>query len=98
MQSKKMTPEEQADLNERVKSFNAKLIPILGEFKLGLGARAFLTEDGRIAAHPQVFDDSAAFEKKEATPVPDETKPIEEQPAPVPAEPTSEAPSAPTAA
>ena len=67
---KEMTKEEQEafakDLEVRVKGFNEKMIPLLKEFKLGLGASAFLLPDGRIAARPQLFDDSKSFEKSEA--------------------------------
>lgn len=45
------------DLNNRVKAFNAELIPLLGKYNLGLGAVAFLMPDGRVGAKPQLFDD-----------------------------------------
>lgn len=51
-----------ADLEVRVKGFNEELIPLLGKYKVGLGAVAFLTPDGSVAARPQLFDDK----KKEA--------------------------------
>lgn len=53
------------ELQERVEGFNEKLIPILKEFRLGLGGEAFITSDGRIAGKPTVFDDSKSYEKKE---------------------------------
>lgn len=53
-----------ADLKNRAKGFNDELIPLLGKYKLGLGATPFLTPDGRIAARPQVFDDSKQPEAK----------------------------------
>lgn len=46
------------DLRKRVESFNADLIPLLGNYKVGLGAQVFVTTDGRIGARPTVFDDS----------------------------------------
>lgn len=45
------------DLMRRVKEFNGKLIPLLGEYKLALGATPFITPDGRIAAKPQLFEE-----------------------------------------
>jgi hypothetical protein len=60
---------EQAEaekLQKDVEGFNAKLIPILGEFNLGLGASAFLTPDGKIGARPTLFRAPAAPEKKVA--------------------------------
>jgi len=60
MEEVQITPEAQEELNNRVKACNEKLIPLLGEFKLGLGAVPFVTADGRIAARPQVFDDQKA--------------------------------------
>ena len=44
------------DLEERVKGFNAELLPKLGKFKLGLGAVPFFLPDGKVAARPQLFD------------------------------------------
>lgn len=63
-----------SDLNKRVEGFNAELIPLLGKFKLGLGATAGLTPDGRIFARPQLFDDT----KKEEEAEPEATAPAEE--------------------
>ena len=60
-----MDKEKQEDLNNRVKGFNEKLIPLLAEFKLGLGAIPLILNDGRIAAKPQIFDDSKVEEKVE---------------------------------
>ena len=51
------------DLQKRATAFNEELIPLLGKYKLGLGAMAFMLPDGRIGARPQLFDDS---EKKPA--------------------------------
>lgn len=47
----------QEDLQKRVESFNGDLIPLLGKYELGLSAIPFITNDGRIAAKPNVFDD-----------------------------------------
>lgn len=73
---------DQAELQKRVEGFNAKLIPLLKEFKLGLGATAGLTPDGRVFARPQLFDDSQA---KEEAPAPAPTE------APAPAAPEAPA-------
>jgi hypothetical protein len=53
------------ELESRIKGFNEKLIPILAEFKLGLGAVPVILPDGRIAARPHVFDDSKKAETVE---------------------------------
>lgn len=81
------TIEVQKELEVRVKSFNEKLIPLLGEFQLGLGATPFLTEDGRIAARPSLFDDPKKVEPKTA-----ETKPEVFDSEPVNAEKVAETP------
>lgn len=73
--NEQLTAEQQADLNKRVEDFNAKLIPLLAEFKLGLGATAGLTPDGRVFARPQLFDDS---KKEEAAPAPETPAPVAE--------------------
>ena len=63
------TPEAEAkELQGRVEAFNAELIPLLGKYKLGLGATAGLTPDGRVFARPQLFDDSKKEESAEAAP------------------------------
>jgi len=59
------TPDSE-DLEKRIKAFNEKFIPLLKEFKLGLGATPFITNDGRVGARPTVFDDT----KKEEKPIP----------------------------
>jgi len=66
------TPEQKAqleDLNKRVKAFNAELIPLLGKYKLGLGAVPAITRDGRVVAGLQIVDDS---KPKELPKEPDE--------------------------
>ena len=55
------------ELPERVKQFNAELIPLLGKYKLGLGAIPLILPDGRIAAKPQLFEDKVE-EKSEPAP------------------------------
>lgn len=72
-----------AELNTRVKAFNEELIPLLGKHKLGLGAVAFITTDGRVGARPNVFDDHPA-----KAPAPENTPADNAQsdaPAPTPA-------------
>lgn len=56
----------QKDLADRIKHFNEELIPLLGKYRVGLGASAFLLPDGRIGAKPVLVDDSKAAEKAEA--------------------------------
>lgn len=63
MTEKKKSEEAVLPLDERVKGFNADLIPLLGKWKLGLGAQPMLTDDGRIAARPAMFDDSKPKEE-----------------------------------
>lgn len=53
------------DLQKRVEGFNSELIPLLGKYRLGLGATANLTPDGRVFARPQLFDDT---KKEEVAP------------------------------
>jgi len=60
--------QEQLDaeqLQKDVEGFNAKLIPLLGEFNVGLGATAFITPDGRIGARPTLFRAPAQEKKPE---------------------------------
>jgi len=47
-----------ADLNKRVAAFNAELLPLLGKYKLGLGAKPVITADGKIIAQPVIFNDT----------------------------------------
>lgn len=54
-----MTPEDkQKDLETRVKAFNEELIPLLGKYKVGLGAIPFIAPNGTLAARPNLFDDN----------------------------------------
>ena len=62
-QPKPLTPEEQKDLEKRVKAFNGEMIPLLEKYKLGLGSTAGLTKDGRIHSQPIIFDDSKENQK-----------------------------------
>lgn len=64
--------ETNKELQERVEAFNKEFIPLLGKYKLGLGAVPFIAADGKVMAKPQLFDDSkevAAEEKVESEPV-----------------------------
>jgi len=54
-------PAQKDDLQARMEGFNAKLIPILKEFELGLSAEAFI-EKGKTLARPIVFNDRKAPE------------------------------------
>ena len=55
---------EESDFQNRVKSFNAELLSLLKKYQLSLGATAFLTQDGRITAIPQVFPDNKKAESE----------------------------------
>jgi hypothetical protein len=59
-----MEENKASDLEARVKGFNEKLIPLLAEFKLGLGAIPLILGDGRVAARPHLFDDTKKEEPK----------------------------------
>lgn len=72
------------DLQKRVEGFNAELIPLLGKYRLGLGATANLTPDGRVFARPQLFDDTKKEEAVVSADAPAAT-PAPETPAPTPA-------------
>ena len=53
-----MTDKEKLeDFEKRRKGFNEKLLPILKEFKLILGAIPFINNDGRIGATAHVFNE-----------------------------------------
>jgi hypothetical protein len=43
---------KEADLQERIDSFNRELRPILGKYELGLTAMAFITPEGKVKANP----------------------------------------------
>lgn len=59
--NKPQTEEEaqavQEDLQNRVKAFNAELIPLLGKHELALGAVPLILPNGTLAARPQLFND-----------------------------------------
>lgn len=63
------TPEEIADLQSRVQSFNEELIPLLGKYHLGLTARAIISPEGLILAQPHLFNDPPKTDKEPATKV-----------------------------
>lgn len=74
------TPES-IDLGKRVKEFNAELIPLLGKYKVGLGAEPFILPDGRVGAKPTLFDDSKKEKEdvsKVETPSPKKENDLEE--------------------
>lgn len=48
------------ELKSRVKEFQGELIPLLGKYKIGIGAQPFVAPDGRLLAKPTFFDDSAS--------------------------------------
>lgn len=52
----------QNDIMKRAQAFNEKLLPLLDEYKIGLGAQVFITPDGRLGARPTLFDDTKAKE------------------------------------
>jgi len=70
MTQEKTKEESSADVQERIKQFNAELIESLGKYKLGLGAQPVLVPSKDmplgyvISAKPILFDDSK--EKKQA--------------------------------
>lgn len=45
-------------LQKRVSEFEPEFRTLLGKYNLGLGARASITQDGRIEAQPVFFDAS----------------------------------------
>jgi len=57
------TPKD--DLETRVGAFNEKLKVLLGEYNLALSAVAHITQDGRIAATPQLVDGDAIKKARE---------------------------------
>lgn len=60
-----------SELQSRIESFNAELIPLLGKYELGLGSSAFITPEGTISSRPIVVDmrgkTAAAPEQPEST-------------------------------
>lgn len=53
----------QEDLDNRVKEFNAELIPLLGKHKLALGAIPLILPNGTLAAKPQLINDDKPEEE-----------------------------------
>lgn len=74
------------DLKNRVQAFNDKLIPLLAEFKLALGATAYLSPEGTIQAMPQVFDDSKVVAPEN---VPTDNSQVDAPATPVPPKPAN---------
>lgn len=63
----KAQAEKDAEFQKRIQDFNAELIPLLKKYHLGVGASAFLTPDGRVAAGPRLYDDTVPV-KDDAAP------------------------------
>lgn len=62
MAEDKKVQEKAEDLQKRVKGLNEELIPLLGKYKLALGAIPFFAQTDQgyfvVIAKPQWFDDS----------------------------------------
>lgn len=69
---------EAKGLQLRVQGFQGELIPLLGKYKVGLGAQAYIVSDGRIAARPIIFDDSKPKTTPDENTDTPETAPINE--------------------
>ena len=54
--NKVRTPEEEAELNDRLSNFNNELRSLLGKYNLAIGAVPFLRPDGGISAKAQVVE------------------------------------------
>lgn len=50
-----MSEEEQKDLESRVEEYNKENVPLLLKYEVGLGASAFVKQDGTIGARPVLF-------------------------------------------
>jgi hypothetical protein len=74
---KELLEEKQKDLQKRVEGFNGEMIKLLGKYKLSLGAVALISNDGRILARPQLFDDS---KPKQSQPGQKQAEPKKEEP------------------
>ena len=55
-QPKELTKEQQEEMQERVKGFNADYVAIVEKWKLVWGSRAILTPDGRISSMSALID------------------------------------------
>ena len=53
---------ERFNLESRIERFNKELIGLLGKYKLGLGATAFI-ENGKVLARPFVVDEPKKVEE-----------------------------------
>ena len=68
MSNKKTEEQSKAELQARIKGFNEELMPLLGKYKLGLGAQPVLLPSKElalgyvVAAKPILFDDSKPVE------------------------------------
>ena len=51
-EQKQMSEAEQAELADRTQKFQQELGVLLGKYKLGLGAQAFLLPNGTVSAKP----------------------------------------------
>jgi len=63
-----LTPEDEVDTKRRLQAFNAEMMPLLKKYKLGIGATASITADGRVVAKPLLFDDSRSKNQVENKP------------------------------
>lgn len=52
MQEVTEMPKKEADLDERIQSFNNDVKPLLAKYELGIAAIPRIVEDGRIVADP----------------------------------------------
>lgn len=68
-EDQKVAEERAKDLEKRIQAFNEKLLPLLGEYDLGLGAEPLYarTPQGHYVtvARPTLFDVSKPAEKEE---------------------------------
>lgn len=58
-------PKVEKDLEERLKGFNAELIPLLGKFELAIGSQAMFTPDGRVTSQPVIVSSRGQNKTKE---------------------------------
>jgi hypothetical protein len=64
MPSEEKQEEAQREFNERAKKFNSEFTELLSKHKIGIRAVPGFTQDGRIGAGLQLFDDSKKVEEK----------------------------------
>ena len=72
-ESNKTPANKEINFEHRVKLFNEEFILLLGKHKFGLGAFPIILPDGRLAAKPQLFDDTP--KEKPEDPKVEENKP-----------------------